>query len=104
VGRAAAVAEARDAEHGWALLQAIPAEAVRDYQPCWALAAYLLARLQRRDEADAARERAIGLCEDPAMRTFLRQQGVPSALSSGTEDNAGASRLNQNGQNRHEHM
>ena len=75
VGRAAAVAEARDAEHGWALLQAIPAEAVRDYQPWWALAAHLLARMQSHDEADAARERAIGLCEDPAMRTFLRRQG-----------------------------
>ena len=75
VGRAAAVAEARDAEHGWALLQAIPAEAVRDYQPYWALAAHLLARLLRHGEADTARERAIGLCEDLAMRTFLRQQG-----------------------------
>ncbi|WP_426662054.1 RNA polymerase sigma factor [Rhodanobacter aciditrophus] len=74
VGRAAAVAEARDATQGWSLLQAIPVDAVRDYQPYWALAAHLLARLQRHVEADVARERAIGLCEDTAMRVFLRQQ------------------------------
>ncbi|OWJ67172.1 RNA polymerase sigma factor [Inquilinus limosus] len=69
VGQAAAVAEARDAAAGWALLQAIPAEAVAGYQPYWALAAHLLRRLGQ--SADAAYERAIGLCEDPAMRAFL---------------------------------
>jgi RNA polymerase sigma-70 factor (ECF subfamily) len=69
VGRAAAVAEARGAAAGWALLQAIPAEAVASYQPYWALAAHLLRRLVQ--PADAAYERAIGLCEDPAMRDFL---------------------------------
>jgi len=78
VGRAAAVAEARDAAQGWALLQAIPAEAVREYQPYWALAAHLLARLQRHAEADTARERAIGLCEDPAMQAFLRRSSPES--------------------------
>jgi len=69
VGQAAAVAEARDAAAGWALLQAIPAEAVTGYQPYWALAAHLLRRLGQ--PADATYERAIGLCEDPAMRDFL---------------------------------
>ncbi|WP_343714957.1 DUF6596 domain-containing protein [Inquilinus sp.] len=72
VGQAAAVAEARDAAAGWALLQAIPAETVASYQPYWALAAHLLRRLRR--PADAAYERAIGLCEDPAMRDFLLRQ------------------------------
>jgi predicted RNA polymerase sigma factor len=71
VGRAAAVAEARGAATGWALLQAIPAEAVATYQPYWALAAHLLKRLQRPDDSAAAYRRAIGLCEDPAMREFL---------------------------------
>lgn len=70
-GRAAAVAEARGATAGWLLLQAIPREAVVGYQPYWALAAHLLERLGRHDESHAARERAIGLCEDPAMRAFL---------------------------------
>ncbi|HEX7968532.1 MAG TPA: DUF6596 domain-containing protein, partial [Stellaceae bacterium] len=74
VGRAAAVAEARDAATGWALLESIPAEAVASYQPYWALAAHLLGRMQRAEEAGAAYTRAIGLCEDPAMRDFLAQQ------------------------------
>lgn len=74
VGRAAAVAQARGAETGWQLLQAIPQEAVASYQPYWALAAHLLARLQRDNEARSARGRAIGLCEDEAMRAFLMRQ------------------------------
>lgn len=74
VGRAAAVAQARDASTGWELLQQIPAEAVASYQPYWALAAHLLTRMQRQEEAHAARERAIGLCEDEAMRAFLMRQ------------------------------
>ena len=83
VGRAAAVAEARDAAQGWALLQAIPAEAVREYQPYWALAAHLLTRLRRHAEAGTARERAIGLCEDPAMQAFLRQSSLSAAVFAG---------------------
>lgn len=74
VGRAAAVAQARNSQSGWALLQQIPAQAVTSYQPYWALAAHLLERMDRREEARAARERAIGLCEDPAMRAFLLRQ------------------------------
>ncbi|WP_342236583.1 RNA polymerase sigma factor [Inquilinus sp. OTU3971] len=69
VGQAAAIAEARGAAAGQALLDTIPAEAVASYQPYWALAAHLLRRLGQ--PADAAYERAIGLCEDPAMRAFL---------------------------------
>lgn len=71
VGRAAAVAEARDAATGLTLLQSIPANAVAGYQPYWALATHLFERLGRIDAAHTARERAIGLCEDPAMRAFL---------------------------------
>lgn len=74
VGHAAALAEARDAAAGWAQLQAIPAAAVAGYQPYWAVAAHLLARLARRAEAQAAYARAIGLCEDPALRAFLAAQ------------------------------
>jgi predicted RNA polymerase sigma factor len=74
VGRAAAIAEARGAPTGWTLLEAIPAEAVKSYQPYWALAAHLLKRMQRLEESEAAYSRAIGLCEDPAMREFLAQQ------------------------------
>ncbi|HEX7341836.1 MAG TPA: DUF6596 domain-containing protein [Rhodanobacteraceae bacterium] len=71
VGRAAAVARARGASSGWDLLQQIPASSVASYQPYWAVAADLLEQLHRFDEADAARVRAIGLCQDEAMRAFL---------------------------------
>lgn len=74
VGRAAAVAEARGAATGWALLEAIPAEAIKSYQPYWALAAHLLKCMRRSREAAAAYSRAVGLCEDPAMREFLARQ------------------------------
>lgn len=74
VGRAAAVAEARGAKQGWLLLQEIPSGAVASYQPYWALSAHLLTRLGRHDDAAAARQRAIGLCEDPATQAFLLRQ------------------------------
>ncbi|MGH9611482.1 MAG: RNA polymerase subunit sigma-70, partial [Bryobacteraceae bacterium] len=70
VGRAAAIAEARDPATAWALLQEIPPEAVASYQPYWAVAAHLL-RQMGRSEAAEAYSRAIGLCEDLAMREFL---------------------------------
>ena len=74
VGRAAAVAEARGAPAGWALLEALPAEAIKTYQPYWALAAHLLRRMARGDEAATACSRAIGLCEDEAAREFLARE------------------------------
>lgn len=74
VGHAAAVAEARGAKQGWLLLQEIPSGAMATYQPYWALAAHLLTRLGRHDDAAAARQRAIGLCEDPATQAFLMRQ------------------------------
>jgi predicted RNA polymerase sigma factor len=79
VGRAAAIAEARDATVGWARLEAVPEEKIRSYQPYWALAAHLLARMQRFGEARVAYGRAIGLCGDPAMCDFLilRQEELP---------------------------
>ena len=76
VGRAAAVAEARGAAAGWSHLEAIPSEEIKNYQPYWALAAHLLKRIQRLDEAAAAYSRAIGLCEDPATREFLTRQSM----------------------------
>lgn len=71
VGRAAAVAEARGAAEGMALLEAIPSDASRNYQPYWALAAHLLKTMQRSADARKAYDLAIGLCEDSAVRTFL---------------------------------
>jgi predicted RNA polymerase sigma factor len=74
VGRAAAVAEARGAEAGWRLLELLPREAVTSYQPYWAVAGHLLKTLGRRAEALRAYELAIGLCEDSAMRDYLRER------------------------------
>ncbi|MFC0335267.1 RNA polymerase sigma factor [Paenibacillus sepulcri] len=76
VGRAAAVAEARGTESGMALLAEIPAEAVKSYQPYWALRAHLFKKMKRFEEARAAYSRAIGLCTDPSIRAFLEKQSV----------------------------
>ncbi|MEO8922732.1 MAG: DUF6596 domain-containing protein [Caldimonas sp.] len=76
VGRSAAVGEAAGAEAGWTLLEELPADAVKSYQPHWALAGHLLARMQRIQAAKAAYERAIGLCEDSSMRDYLREQAA----------------------------
>jgi RNA polymerase sigma-70 factor (ECF subfamily) len=73
-GRAAAVAEARGAEAGWNLLQQIPNEAVAGYQPFWAVSAHLLKRMGRPAEAAQAYDRAIGMCEEEAVKEFLRGQ------------------------------
>ena len=81
VGRAAALAEARDAATAWAALADIPAAAVTNYQPYWAVAAHLLARMGRSDDAEAAYGRAIGLCEDKPMRDFLLRQSTSVRLS-----------------------
>lgn len=74
VGRAAAVAEARGAAASWVLLERIPRDAIENYQPYWALAAHVLERMQRSQEAVDAYRRAMGLCEDSAMREFLSQR------------------------------
>ena len=74
VGRAAAVAEAHGAAAGWALLEAMPQESVAAYQPYWALAAHLLKQLGRLEQCRAAYGRAMGLCEDEAMRAFLARR------------------------------
>jgi predicted RNA polymerase sigma factor len=74
VGRAAAAGEAYGPATGWGLLETFPNDAARSYQPYWAVAAHLLARMGRSAEADDAYTTAIGLCEDPAMREFLRRR------------------------------
>jgi RNA polymerase sigma-70 factor (ECF subfamily) len=74
IGYAAAVAEAKGSEAGLAVLDAIDAGAVLDYQPYWAVRAHLLQRLGKASEAADAFERAIGLAEDPAVREFLLQR------------------------------
>jgi RNA polymerase sigma-70 factor (ECF subfamily) len=74
VSHSAAVAEAKGPENGWMLLETISPDEVADYQPYWALAAHLHTQMRRSADAAVAYRRAIGLCEDPAMREFLRRQ------------------------------
>ncbi len=74
VNRAAAIGRHRGPREGLAEADAIPSASVRDYQPWWALRAYLLSALERHDEAREARARAIGLTEDAAVRQWLQQQ------------------------------
>ena len=76
VGRAAAVAEARGPAMGLTMLQTIPADSVASYQPYWALAAHLHRALGSDAAARDAFDRAIGLCEDAAMREFLLRKAT----------------------------
>ncbi|WJH35618.1 hypothetical protein N6H14_06395 [Paenibacillus sp. CC-CFT747] len=74
VGRAAALAEAQGAQAGLSLLGELPQEAVRCYQPFWALAAHLYGRVGRLEEAREAYSRAAGLSTDPSVRRFLQER------------------------------
>ncbi len=75
VNRAAAYARAFGAARGLAEADALPVDAVRDYQPYWALRAHLQTELGQSSEGSVARERAASLTEDPAVRAFLRGSG-----------------------------
>lgn len=75
VGHAAAIAEASGpqagAQAGLEALDRIDSELIAKYQPAWALRAHLLAGLGHASDAARAYDLAIGLCGDPAVRTFL---------------------------------
>jgi predicted RNA polymerase sigma factor len=74
VSHAAAIAEAKGMEQGLTHLDRLSTEAVKNYQPYWALKAHLLRQLGRKSEAQAAYARAIGLTESSAIREFLLHQ------------------------------
>ncbi len=71
VSRACAVGAAHGAAAGRAALAALPAKDVDGYQPYWAALAHLAAAEGDVATARAARERAVGLSTDPAVRRFL---------------------------------
>ena len=72
VNRAVALAETAGAAAGLAVLDGLAGDAsLAAYQPYWAARADLLTRLDRRDAADAAYDRALTLETDPAARRFL---------------------------------
>jgi RNA polymerase sigma-70 factor (ECF subfamily) len=71
VGRAAALANARNPGAGLSALDAIDSRSVLSYQPYWAVRAHLLARLGNPRAAREAYAHAIGLSEDRPVREFL---------------------------------
>ena len=73
VGRAAALGEALGTGPALVALDELPAASVAQYQPYWALLMHLHERLGDRDAAATARQRALGLTKDPAVRRFLQR-------------------------------
>jgi RNA polymerase sigma-70 factor (ECF subfamily) len=72
LNRAVAVASLRGATAGLEALESAAAGGTLDgYQPYWAARADLLARTGDAPGAQAAFERAVGLCIDPAIRRYL---------------------------------
>lgn len=74
VGYAASFGRVGDPTGGLAVLDQIDANLVIRHQPYWAVRAWLLAEAGRPASAEDAYQRAIGLCEDAAVRTWLQQQ------------------------------
>lgn len=71
VSQAAAIAEVQGCAASLNALESIPPDAVKNYQPYWALKAHLLQNLGQPTAAKDAYQRAIGLSEDAAIRDFL---------------------------------
>ena len=75
INRAVVIAETRGAAAALAALDELKDDVrLKEYQPYWAARAGLLARLGRREAADQAYERAIGLEREPAVRSFLQHR------------------------------
>lgn len=71
LGHLAAVAQVRGADVALAQMDQIPIDSMVEYQPYWALKAELFRQAGRIDLARSAYDRAVALCEDPAMRAYL---------------------------------
>ncbi|NNE39375.1 MAG: RNA polymerase subunit sigma-70 [Marinicaulis sp.] len=71
VGYAGALAAAGRFEDGFKVLDAMHPEQTKNYQAWWAVRAHILNKLERKNEAKIAYDRAIGLAEDEATRRFL---------------------------------
>ena len=74
VGHAAVEARVRGPQTGLDLLDRLPAEEARNYQPYWAVRAHLLRESGETQAAHAAFARAAGLADDPALRAYLSAQ------------------------------
>lgn len=74
VGRAVALAEMGNVTAGLGTIDSLPQNQTASYQPWWAARAHLLKKLNQRDAARKAYERAASLSEDPAIRTYLMKR------------------------------
>ncbi len=73
IGLAAAHGRLGDPDRGLAVLDGLPDGPVASHQPYWAVRAHLLGQSGAAAElTQAAFDQAIGLCEDPAVRTWLQ--------------------------------
>jgi len=75
VSRACAIGAADGAAAGLAALRRLDPGDVDGYQPYWAALAHLAGAAGERETAGHARERAVGLSTDPAVRRFLLHAG-----------------------------
>jgi RNA polymerase sigma-70 factor (ECF subfamily) len=73
IGHAIALSKSSNPAAGFEALEALPHENLQQHQPYWAARAHLLAELGNKAEARVAYQRAIGLSQDPAIRTYLQQ-------------------------------
>lgn len=71
VGRAVVYADGYGPDVALRLLDELPEDRVVAYQPYWVARSHVLDRLGQADLARVARDVAIGLTEDPAVRAFL---------------------------------
>ncbi|WP_375205909.1 RNA polymerase sigma factor [Hyphococcus sp.] len=74
IGYAAALASASRFQDSLDVLDNIESERIKSYQPYWAVRAHICKGLNRKAEADAAFQRAIGLADNDATRAFLLAQ------------------------------
>ena len=81
IAHAVAVAHARDARAGLALLAGIEAERVASHQPWWAARAHLLAMEGSHGDAAAAYGRALALTVEPRLRDWLEQRRQAEAAA-----------------------
>lgn len=73
-GHASATGESGHAPLALQILDEIDQRDASGYQPYWATSASVLRMLGHADKAEAAYTRAIGLTDDPAIRSWLTNQ------------------------------
>jgi RNA polymerase sigma-70 factor (ECF subfamily) len=78
IGRALALAEIDGPQAALLQLDCLDCERVKSHLPYWAARAELLSRSGRLAEAMEAFRRAIGLANDPAVRSFLQERSKQS--------------------------